>query len=176
MASPFETLGVAAVFALDMTALEQRHRTLSGTLHPDRYVGRPAAERRLALERAIAVNSAWRQLRDPVKRAEAVLQARGVTVGEGAEPKAPPALLMEMMEVRETLSDARRSRDIDAIMQLSEQMRAREKAVLANLAAGFEQAGEDQSMLLALLPNLGELRYLRRFFEELEAIEEELLE
>lgn len=175
MASPFETLGVAATFALDMTALEERHRTLSGTLHPDRYSGRPAAERRMALERAIEVNSAWRQLRDPVKRAEAVLQARGIPVGERVEPKAPPALLMEMMEVRETLSDARRGKDIDQILALSEQMRKRENAVLERLGTGFEQAASDQDKLKALLPSLGELRYLRRFFEELEAIEEELL-
>ena len=58
---PFETLGVEPRFDLDLTALEKRHRELSGALHPDRYTGRPASERRMALDRAIKVNEAWRE-------------------------------------------------------------------------------------------------------------------
>ena len=175
MKSPFATLGLEPTFDLDMAALDTRHRDLSGTLHPDRYAGKPATERRMALERAIEVNSAWRTLRDPVKRAEALLATAGIAVGEQAEPKATPALLMEMMEVRETLSDARRSADVAKIGALSDEMKARERQVIGTLSAGFAEAAQDTAQLSALLPTLGELRYLRRFFEELEAIEDELL-
>ncbi len=174
MKSPFATLGLEPTFRLDMKLLAERHRNLSGALHPDRYAGKPSAERRLALERAIEVNSAWRALRDPVKRAEVMLAERGVPVGERAEPKASPALLMEMMEVRETLSDARRARDLEQIGKLSDQMKTRERAVLEQLSSGFD-AADTADKLSALLPQLGELRYLRRFFEELDAIEDELL-
>jgi molecular chaperone HscB len=174
MADPFETLGVEPRFDLDLGALEERHRTLSGALHPDRYAAKPAAERRLALDKAIEVNSAWRALRDPVKRAETLLERRGVAVGETLEPKPSPALLMEMLEVREALAEARRAKDLAAITKLANEMRHKEEQVVARLARGF--AATDGDELRALVPLLGELRYLRRFFEEVDAIEEQLLE
>jgi len=171
-----ETLGVEPRFDLDMTALAKRHRDLSGALHPDRYAGKPAAERRMALDRAIGVNEAWRMLRDPVRRAESLLRVHGVKVGETVEPKPPPALLMEMMEIREELAEARASKDLDAVAALGDRMRARETAVVGALTKGFAEADGDAAALEAQLPRLGELRYIRRFFEELDAIEEQLSE
>src|SRR5689334_12410104 len=79
---PFEVFGIPPRFEVDLAALELRHRDLSKALHPDRYAGAPAAERRLALNRAIEVNEAWRVLREPVKRAEALFARAGVPVGE----------------------------------------------------------------------------------------------
>src|SRR6185503_15334256 len=112
---PFEILGMEPRFDLDLRALEQRHRDLSRALHPDRYAGAPSAERRLALSRAIEVNDAWRMLRDPIRRAEAILRRGGVEIGETLEPKPSPDLLMEMMESREALSDAARKKDLAAV-------------------------------------------------------------
>lgn len=169
--SPFELLGVEPRFDLDIEALEERHRLLSGTLHPDRYAGKPPAERRMALDKAIQVNEAWRALRDPVRRAEALLSVRGLWVDEDKEPKPPPALLMEMMEIREELAEAKQSGDLGRIGLLGDKMRGREKEVLARLNDAFDQNDND-----ALLPSLGELRYIRRFFEELDAIEDALLD
>src|SRR5262245_5679063 len=122
-ADPFDTLGVEPRFDLDLAALEDRHRALSGALHPDRYAGRPAAERRMALDRAIEVNAAWRALRDPVTRAEALFQRAGVEVGELAEPKPTPDLLVEMMEVREELAEAKG--DAARLAKLGDRMRTR---------------------------------------------------
>src|SRR5262245_30540129 len=121
---PFETLGIAARFDLDLKAVELRHRELSKALHPDRYAGAPAAERRLGLGKAIEVNEAWRVVRDPVKRAEALLRRAGVAVGETNEPKPSAELLMEMMESREALGDAARSKDLATIATLADAMRA----------------------------------------------------
>lgn len=175
MSDPFDTLGIEARFDLDRDALEERHRALSGTLHPDRYAGRPAAERRMALDRAIDVNSAFRTLRDPVKRAEALLRRHGISVGETDGPAAPPALLMEMMDVREELAEAQQMRDLDRLGALADRMRSRERDVLAHIEQGFTAGQRGDGDLAALLPTLGELRYLKRFFEELDAIEEQLV-
>ena len=171
----FETLGLEPRFDLDEKRLAERHRALSGKLHPDRYSGRPASERRMALDRAIQVNEAYRQLRDPVRRAEALLKAKGVPVGELKEPQASPALLMEMMEVRESLDEARQKKDLDRVGVLGDEMRGRETAIMQRLSQAFSDA-DDSEQLQAALPILGELRYVRRFFEELEAIEEALMD
>lgn len=98
MTDPFELLGVERRFSLDRAALEQRHRDLSRTLHPDRYVQSPPGERRMALERAVAVNEAFRALRDPLTRAEALLSAHGLAVGDAERPS--QSLLMEVMELQ----------------------------------------------------------------------------
>jgi molecular chaperone HscB len=174
MTDPFDTLGVEPRFDLDLRTLEQRHRDLSRALHPDRYAGAPAAERRLALGRAIEANDALRVLRDPIRRAEALLQRAGLTRGEEDEKKASPALLMEMMESREELADAAKGRDPARITRLGEAMRAREQATLTAIQGAFAAAGDDPEQLKGVLALLSELRYIRRFLDEVSAIEEEL--
>ena len=46
---------------------------------------------------------------------------------------------------------------------------------LAALTAGFDAAEGDVEKLKLLLPKLGELRYMRRFLDEVSALEEELV-
>lgn len=174
MKDPFATLGVEPRFDVDLAALEQRHRELSKALHPDRYSGAPAAERRLALSRAIDVNEAFRVLKDPIRRAEALLRRAGAAVGETSEPKASPALLMEMMEAREELADAGRAKDLARVAKLGEAMGARQAQILRRLGGAFAAAGDDAQKHAEILPVLGELRYIRRFLDEVSAIEEEL--
>ena len=128
----------------------------------------------MALGRAIEVNEAWRVLRDPVKRAEALMKRAGVPVGEISEPKPSPALLMEFMESREELSEAGKARDAARISALAARMREREASTLSKLGNGLDQAGSDAAKLAAVLPLLGELRYVRRFLDEVSAIEEDL--
>jgi molecular chaperone HscB len=176
---PFDTLGVEPSFDLDLDAIERRHRELSKTLHPDRWVGRAAAERRHALGLAIEVNAAWRALKDPVRRAEALLGRLGLAVEELEEPSADPELLAQMMELRESLSDARQSGDLRGVEALAGQVATARTQVLAEIAARFAQAMENGSNNgtrehEGLLRLLGELRYYQRFLEEAAAIEDEL--
>jgi molecular chaperone HscB len=176
MVDPFEALGIEASFDVDLPALEQRYRDLSRVLHPDRHVRESAGQRRLALGKAIEVGEAWRILRDPIQRAEALLRRAGVAVGEGAEPKADPEFLMDMMEQREALSAVRQSGPSGrvALDRLAVAVRAREAAALAKLSAGFASAAGDGAKLGALMPIVGELRYFRRFLDEVSAAEDDL--
>jgi molecular chaperone HscB len=182
---PFDVFGIPPGFDLDLGALERRQRELARVVHPDRFAGAGAVERRRALARAVDVNEAHRTLRDPVKRAEALLRRLGVPVGELAEPKAPPALLFEMMEQREALAAAHSSGDRAALGRLEAWARGREASVLAALSAGFAralaEAGEGtgrgaegaSGSASELVGRLGELRYVRRFLDEVKAIEED---
>ncbi len=177
MPDAFDILGVAPTFDLDLRAVERVHRDLSRALHPDRHVGKAAGERRLVLNKAIEVNEAWRTLRDPIQRAEALFLRHQVPVGETHEPTADPALLMEMMEQREALADARRARDVARLTELAEAMRKRDRAVATELARALGQLAEQNQPEIreAALRKLGELRYVARFLEEVREIEDELL-
>jgi molecular chaperone HscB len=167
--NPFATLGVEPRFDLDLVAVEKTHRELSRTLHPDRFVSAGATERRDALGKAVEVNEAWRVLRDPIRRAEALLALRGVTVAEGKEPQAPPEFLMEVLEQREALDEAKHAKDLPRIHAMAADVESRATAVEAELTAGFAR-GESST----LLGKVGELRFYRRFLEEVSAIEDEL--
>ena len=179
MVDPFETLGIAPSFDVDLTSLEKRYRELARVLHPDRHLGGSPGERRMTLGKAVEVNEAWRMVRDPIRRAEALLRRLGVRMEEGKEPKANPEFLMEMMEQREALSEARASADPAAVERLASAIRQREKDVTARIAAAFaaarpggERASNGASGLDKVVPLVGELRYYRRFLDEVSAIED----
>jgi molecular chaperone HscB len=169
---PFSTLGVDRRFDLDLLALEKTHRELSRALHPDKFVAAAPSERRAALEKAVVVNESWRTLRDPIRRAEALFALAGIAVGEKSEPKPSAEFLMEVMERREELAEARANRDMAAAHRMAEQIRARAGEAEGALAAGFG-AGATRDALTALVPRLGELRFYRRFLDEVSAIEDE---
>jgi molecular chaperone HscB len=172
MLDPFDILGIAPTFDVDLSAAERRYRDLSRILHPDKHVGAPPAERRMALGKAVEVNEAWRLLRDPIRRAEALFRRSGIELREGVEPKADPEFLMEMMEQREALSDARAKGDRGAALRLGSTIRTREKEVMGRLSQGFGEAAANGTAPRDLLPLLGELRYYRRFLDEVSAIED----
>jgi molecular chaperone HscB len=160
---PFAILGLPRSFAIDMRAAEKAHRELSRALHPDKYVSAGASERREALNKAADVNEAWRIVRDPVRRAEALFRLAGVEVGETKEPKPDAELLMEVLEKREALADAKSARDEGKVRALEEEVAAREKKIEETLA-------QAQTFDSALVPKLGEMRFYRRFLDEADAV------
>lgn len=166
---PFATLGIARSFDVDLGAVERAHRELSRALHPDKFVGVGQSERRAALSKAVEANEAWRVVRDPVRRAEALLRLGGINVREGVEPKPAPEFLMEMLEQREALSDAKRERDLAAVRAMAAGIEARARDVERALSEGFARGEGDN-----LVGRLGELRFYRRFLDEVSAIEDEL--
>lgn len=179
MSDAFEVLGLPARFDLDPAELSARHRELSKALHPDRYQGRGASERRQALNKAIEVNDAFRSLKDPVTRAELLFARLGVRVGEQAERQMAPDFLMEIMELREKLGNLRRSHDLAGIETLSRKVEAERRGVAERLERGFSEAltaappPAPESLEKELLPLLGQLRYYARFFAEAHAIIDE---
>jgi molecular chaperone HscB len=190
---PFATLGIARAFDVDLAAVEKVHRELSRALHPDRYVGASPSERRASLAKAVEVNEAWRVVRDPIRRADALLALRGVATGEGpGAPTADPAFLMDMLEHREALSEARQSKDREAVRRMAAAIEERARGVERALAEGFarvdakaspsDDAKASRSVDAKASPSddvdglagkVGELKFYRRFLDEVSAIEDE---
>ena len=171
---PFATLGINASYDVDLKAIERRHRELSRALHPDKYAATGASERREALGRAVEVNEAWRIVRDSIRRAEALFQRAGIATGETNEPKPTGAFLMDMLEQREALAEAKAGRDKKQVEALAREIEARRGAIETVLGAGFNAANGDANALGPLVSKLGELRFYRRFLEEVSAIEDEM--
>jgi molecular chaperone HscB len=106
----FALLGLSPGFDMDMPALEAAYFKAQRQYHPDRFVGRPVAERQQALQRSMDINQAYHTLKSPLLLAQYLLHVQGITVGtEQDSVKPSPGVLMETMELREaidTINDA----------------------------------------------------------------------
>jgi molecular chaperone HscB len=168
MADAFETLGLARTFVLDVRVIEQRFRDLSRATHPDRFADAAPAERRAAAERTVALNEAFRALRDPMTRVLALLASAGRPIEETA--RAEPGLLMEIMELREAIDDARhegRSSE-DLVRRVAARISDEERAV----AAAFDGDAVATDALDRAWHAGVRLKYLYRLRDELDALDE----
>ena len=178
----FSVLGVPRAFALDVAELEQRYKELTRVLHPDRFARADAQARRASLERSVQLNEAWRTLSDPVRRAEYLLSLHGIDVGEmtgvGGPGKSgehatlpvPQVLLMEVLELREALSEAHAAKDVAETEALIAKVRSRLDTVMDDVAKGFAASPPDLSTIAARLVTV---RYYRRFLDEARMLWEE---
>jgi molecular chaperone HscB len=175
VADHFETLGVARTFRLDETALETRYRELSRLLHPDRHAAGGPTARRLALEKTIAVNDAYRALKDPARRAGYLLQLHGIDLGEGGAHGAgkylPPGFLMEVMELREAFDEARSGKRTADVEKLAANARGDRQRALDAMGAAFDRNDHEEAAR-----QLAVLRYYDRFLGEVRAWEDEAFE
>jgi molecular chaperone HscB len=162
---PFAMLGLPPRFDLETQAIETRFRERSRELHPDRFANAPAAERAQALIKARALNDAYQVVRRPQRRAEALLERAGLSIGD--HEKLDPAFLMEILELREELAEARAAGKLDEVQRLCAIMQARQRAIEAGLAPLF--AAGDAESLAAAKRDLITLRYVVRYLDECDA-------
>lgn len=97
---PFELLGLERRYHLDPTAMESAYRGIARKVHPDRFVSRPAVERRMALLWTAAVNEARRILRDDRLRARFLATGQAAPRERGG-PALDPTFLAEIFDWRE---------------------------------------------------------------------------
>jgi molecular chaperone HscB len=153
----FAVFGVDRRYDLDLTELEGRYRDLSRKLHPDRFAMADPRARRASLQRSVQLNEAWRTLKDPFRRAEYLLSLAGVSLSK----EVPAALLMETLELREELGEARAAGDDCQVQAMAAAMRARVAAALQAVTEGLA-AGDHARVAGELVA----LRYYRRFMDE----------
>lgn len=102
----FDILGLSTDFALDEKALEKAYFTAQRKTHPDLAVGKPEAERVEAFLKSQLVNEAYETLKNPLTRAEHMLALQNIFVNTDDQKDVSPAVLMEIMELRERLEEA----------------------------------------------------------------------
>ena len=158
----FGLLGLPERFDLDPAAIEQAFFDKSKDLHADRFASAPAAERVAALSRSRALNDAYQVVKKPVARAEYLLARAGVTIGDNE--RVDPELLMEVLELREELAEAKVAKQMPVIERLHAEMAVRRDAAVGSLAQLFDRAD-----LAAIKKQLILLRYLDRYLEECDA-------
>jgi molecular chaperone HscB len=159
---PFALLGLPPGYEVDLAALERAFFERSKQLHPDRLASASAGERVAQLSRSRALNDAYQLIKKPVPRAEYLLARAGATIGDNE--RLDPAFLMEILELREELAEARAAGNTELVAKLQGAMQARRHEALEALPALF--AAND---LPAIKERLILLRYVHRYLEECDA-------
>jgi molecular chaperone HscB len=155
MQNHFDLFQLPATFTLDMAALDAAYRDVQGQVHPDRFVNATDAEKRVAMQWATRANEAYQTLRSPQKRAQYLCEQNGVDLKTESNTAMPMAFLMQQMEWREALGDARAGKDIDALEALDAQVKADRKARMGEIgrqldAGDFEHAAQGVRALMFL--------------------------
>lgn len=129
----YEFFGFQQSLTLDDEALRKRFYELSLRWHPDRFSRKGAEEQAQALEATAVLNDGYRTLRDPIKRAEYLLNEEGFPIGEQRSRDVPPELLEEVFELNMMLEELKEG-DAPARAQLEA-----EKGKFLNMRAEIDR-------------------------------------
>lgn len=166
----FELFGVTPGFAIDVAALDVAYREVQREVHPDRFATASDAEKRLAAQWATQANGAYRTLKSPLNRGRYLLHLNGIDTEEERNTAMPLEFLMQQMEWREAVVEAKASKDEAKLDQLAADKRREEKLLFAKLA---EQLAHSTSMADAR-ETVRKLRFLEKLGEEIDIAAEEI--
>ncbi len=111
----FELFGVPERFAQERSQLDARWKDLQRAAHPDMFAAQGASAQRAAMQWSVRINEAYQRLKDPVKRAAYLCELRGAAINAEKNTAMPVEFLMQQMELREALEDAKSIVDLDKI-------------------------------------------------------------
>ena len=120
----FELFGLPRRFQLERGDLDARRRALQAEVHPDRFASSDASARRGAMQWAARVNEAYARLKNPLQRAAYLCELNGVVINAEDNTAMPSDFLMQQMEWRESLDDARGRSAVGALLATLESHRA----------------------------------------------------
>ncbi|MGE5088217.1 MAG: Fe-S protein assembly co-chaperone HscB [Candidatus Levyibacteriota bacterium] len=158
----FELFGLPARFGVDAAELERAYRELQRNVHPDRYAGAPDHDRRLALQASARVNEAYRTLKDPVARAEYLLEIRGVDATAETDTRLPVDFLTRQLERREAADEAREAHDERALASIVDDVRAEAGEILGGIERVLDADDREAARM-----RVRELRFLAKLGDDL---------
>jgi molecular chaperone HscB len=158
----FELFAVPATFAQDRAALDARWKELQREAHPDRFAAQGAAAQRVAMQWSVRINEAYQRLKDPVRRATYLCELNGAPIDAEHNTSMPPEFLMQQMEWREELDDAR---DASAVEKLRAEVEAGRARALSSLDWLIDEKGD----YAGAARQVRALMFIERFADDVEA-------
>ncbi len=119
----FKLFGLTPGFRLSLSELDSRYRDVQAQVHPDRFINAGDAERRLSMQWATRANEAYLTLKKPLERARYLLELAGCDLQAESNTAMPAEFLMEQMEWREAVMEARTGGDHHELEHLYHRLR-----------------------------------------------------
>jgi len=124
-ADHFALFELPRTFRLEPSMLDKRYREIQTQVHPDKFAHAGDAEKRVSLQWATRANEAYRTLKMPLSRAQYLLSLAGHDVDGENNTAMPSEFLMEQMEWREAVAEARIAREQGELEQLHHRVKQR---------------------------------------------------
>ena len=169
MANHFELFNLPVQFTLDGPSLDTAYREIQRLVHPDRFVTATEAEKRTALQLAAKANDAYQTLRYPLKRAAYLCELNGYDLHRETHVAINPGFLMQQIEWRETLEQARETRDLPLLEKLDATQRElrRKQMHAVEDCLNSKQFGQ-------AVQEIRKMMFLEKFNEEISRVFDEL--
>lgn len=139
MQNHFELFDLPVSFEIDLSALDAAYLKVQGQTHPDRFADATAAEKRVAMQWAIRANEAYKTLKKPLSRAQYLCEYYGADIEAESNTAMPMDFLMQQMQWREALDEAKATKDLRQLDQLMDELRAASKSLIQQLSGLFAQ-------------------------------------
>lgn len=159
--SDFELFGLPEQFAQDRAAIDARWKDLQREAHPDKFAAQGHAAQRVAMQWSVRINEAYQRLKDPQKRAAYLCELRGCPIDAENNTAMPADFLVEQMEWREELDEARSMADLDVLE--SELDRARRDTLQR-----IERMLDDEADARGAAQQVRALMFIERFGHDVE--------
>ncbi|MDZ4358619.1 MAG: Fe-S protein assembly co-chaperone HscB [Variovorax sp.] len=157
----FQLFAVPASFTQDRAVLDARWKELQREVHPDRFAAQGAAAQRVAMQWSVRINEAYQRLKDPIRRASYLCELHGAPLNAENNTAMPGAFLMQQMEWREALDDAR---DIAAVEVLQADVESTRARALSSLDWLIDEKGDYPGAV----QQVRALMFIERFGEDVE--------
>ena len=171
MKNHFELFQMPVMFEIDTQQLDAAYREVQGRVHPDKFVTATDAEKRVAMQWATRANEAYQTLKNPLKRAMYLCEMNGVDLATESNTHMPAAFLMQQIEWREALDEARDTKNQSALEQLENELIQKRALLLSlvthHLTAAQHNDAVEQVRQLMFVEKFGD--EVGRVFELLEA-------
>lgn len=161
----FALFGLPRRFEIDEAVLDRAWHRLQTEVHPDRHVLLPENARRRAMQEAVRLNEAYATLKEPLTRAQYQLELAGIDANALNGNTMTTEFLIEQMEWREAVEEARAFNDNDALEQLALRLRMHLDEVIAPLADQLD-AQHDHEAAADTVRRLMFLEKLRREIDD----------
>lgn len=158
----FELFGLTQQFSQARGELDARWKALQTQAHPDNFAAQGAAAQRLAMQWSVRINEAYQRLKNPLQRAAYLCELHGAPIQAHSNTAMAPAFLMQQIEWREALDDARSVADLQA---LAASVDSKQNELLVRCA----QTLDERQDYPAAVPLVRSLMFIEKFRHDLDA-------
>lgn len=164
MSQYFALFELEPAFDINAETLEQTYRLLAARFHPDKYAASSAFEQKQAVMMASAINEAYRVLKNPTERAAYLLLQHGIEADAPEHTAFAPEFLMQQMEWREVLEEARAAGNTAALAELDKEIAAGQQNLQQQLHSAFSRQDYENAAVL-----VRQSRFLDKLRQEIQA-------
>ncbi|KAF9095903.1 hypothetical protein BGX27_001207, partial [Mortierella sp. AM989] len=133
-------------FEVDVKDLRNRFFKIQQQIHPDSFTQNKNGDQIYAQQQSSLANKAYSTIKEPLSRANYILELLGSPIHE-SESLNEPELLMEVMEARELLEDAETEEEVEELKSVNDD---RIKETVDGLTVAFKEQDLETAKALAI--------------------------